>query len=114
MLVCRMPDYLDPESFFMHFSVYFLCVLQVDCVSLLAHTPAASEVKLTSVFQRADALQPCVLLLRNLHFLLRTRGGAEEEGSRVLATLCQLLQGTSCRFAEDLLPPSVGEQLHIT
>ncbi|XP_045903125.1 peroxisome assembly factor 2 isoform X2 [Micropterus dolomieu] len=67
-----------------------LHLLKVDCVSVCADTPAASEVKLTSVFQRADALQPCILLLRNLQLLLRPRGGAEEDG-RVPAAFCQLL-----------------------
>ncbi|XP_029283663.1 peroxisome assembly factor 2-like isoform X3 [Cottoperca gobio] len=67
-----------------------LHLLKVDCVSVCADTPAASEVKLTSVFQRADAMQPCVLLLRNLQLLLRPRGGAEEDG-RVQAALSQLL-----------------------
>ncbi|XP_049428068.1 peroxisome assembly factor 2 isoform X1 [Epinephelus fuscoguttatus] len=67
-----------------------LHLLKVDCVSVCADTPAASEVKLSSVFQRADALQPCILLLRNLQLLLTARGGAEEDG-RVQAALCQLL-----------------------
>ncbi|XP_022616383.1 peroxisome biogenesis factor 6 isoform X1 [Seriola dumerili] len=67
-----------------------LHLLKVDCVSVCADTPAASEVKLTSAFRRADALQPCILLLRNLQLLLRARGGAEEDG-RVRATLCQLI-----------------------
>ncbi|XP_044045251.1 peroxisome assembly factor 2 isoform X2 [Siniperca chuatsi] len=67
-----------------------LHLLKVDCVSVCADTPAASEAKLTSVFQRADALQPCILLLRNLQLLLKPRGGAEEDG-RVPAALCQLL-----------------------
>ncbi|XP_042291124.1 peroxisome assembly factor 2 isoform X2 [Thunnus maccoyii] len=67
-----------------------LHLLKVDCVTVCADTPAASEVKLTSVFQRADALQPCVLLLRNLQLLLRSRGGADEDG-RVQAALCRLL-----------------------
>ncbi|KAK1886977.1 Peroxisome assembly factor 2 [Dissostichus eleginoides] len=67
-----------------------LHLLKVDCVSVWADTPAASEVKLSSVFQRAEALQPCVLLLRNLQVLLRPRGGAEEHG-RVQAALSQLL-----------------------
>lgn len=71
------------------------CV-QVDCVSVCADTPAASEVKLASVFQRADALQPCVLLLRNLQLLLRPRGGAEEDG-RVQAAFCQLLHSAPTR-----------------
>lgn len=70
--------------------------MQVDCVSVCADTPAASEVKLSSVFQRADALQPCILLLRNLQLLLRPRGGAEEDG-RVPATLCQLLSSAPSR-----------------
>lgn len=69
-----------------------LHLLKVDCVSVCADTPAASEVKLSSVFQRAGALQPCVLLLRNLQLLLTARGGAEEDG-RVQAALCQLLHG---------------------
>uniref|UniRef100_A0A3P8QJX2 Peroxisomal ATPase PEX6 n=1 Tax=Astatotilapia calliptera TaxID=8154 RepID=A0A3P8QJX2_ASTCA len=62
----------------------------VDCVSLCADSPAASEVKLASVFQRAEALQPCVLLLRNLQLVLRSRGAAESD-CRVQAKLCQLL-----------------------
>ncbi|KAM7394822.1 hypothetical protein PAMP_021602 [Pampus punctatissimus] len=71
-----------------------LHLLKVDCVSVCADTPAATEVKLNSVFQRANALQPCVLLLRNLQLLLRPRGGADEDG-RVQAALCQLLSSTS-------------------
>ncbi|KAM7419957.1 hypothetical protein PAMA_016861 [Pampus argenteus] len=71
-----------------------LHLLKVDCVSVCADTPAASEVKLSSVFQRANALQPCVLLLRNLQLLLRPRGGADEDG-RVQAALCQLLGSAS-------------------
>ncbi|XP_073327114.1 peroxisomal ATPase PEX6 isoform X2 [Pagrus major] len=67
-----------------------LHLLKVDCVSVCADTPAASEVKLTAAFQRAGAVQPCVLLLRNLQLLLRPRGGAEDDG-RVTAALCQLL-----------------------
>uniref|UniRef100_A0A8D3BI28 Peroxisomal ATPase PEX6 n=1 Tax=Scophthalmus maximus TaxID=52904 RepID=A0A8D3BI28_SCOMX len=68
-----------------------LHLLKVDCVSVCADTAAAVEVKLASVFQRAGALRPCVLLLRNLHLLLRPRGGAGEEDGRVRAALCQLL-----------------------
>uniref|UniRef100_UPI0009B45249 peroxisome assembly factor 2 n=1 Tax=Monopterus albus TaxID=43700 RepID=UPI0009B45249 len=68
-----------------------LHLLKVDCVSVCADTPAATEVKLVSVFQRADALQPCILLLRNLQLLLRRRGASEEDG-RVEAVLCQLLR----------------------
>ncbi|XP_028266070.1 peroxisome assembly factor 2 isoform X2 [Parambassis ranga] len=71
-----------------------LHMLKVDCVSLCADTPAASEVKLTSVFQRADGLQPCILLLRNLQLLLRPRGASEDD-ARVQAALCQLLCSTS-------------------
>ncbi|XP_039883138.1 peroxisome assembly factor 2 isoform X4 [Simochromis diagramma] len=67
-----------------------LHLLKVDCVSLCADSPAASEVKLVSVFQRAEALQPCVLLLRNLQLVLRSRGAAESD-CRVQAKLCQLL-----------------------
>ncbi|XP_041839160.1 peroxisome assembly factor 2 isoform X2 [Melanotaenia boesemani] len=70
-----------------------LHLLQVDCVTICADTPAASEVKLTSAFQRAEALQPCILLLRNLPLLLRARGAAEDDG-RVQAALCQLLSST--------------------
>ncbi|XP_060922419.1 peroxisomal ATPase PEX6 [Limanda limanda] len=65
-----------------------LQLLKVDCVSVCADTPAAAEVKLTSLFQRAAALQPCVLLLRNLQLLLRPRG---EEDARVQAALRHLL-----------------------
>uniref|UniRef100_A0A7N8Y362 Peroxisomal ATPase PEX6 n=1 Tax=Mastacembelus armatus TaxID=205130 RepID=A0A7N8Y362_9TELE len=69
-----------------------LHLLKVDCVSVCADTPAAAEVKLASVFERAAALHPCVLLLRNLQLLLRPRG-ATEDGARVQASLCQLLHG---------------------
>uniref|UniRef100_A0A8C2YVN2 Peroxisomal ATPase PEX6 n=1 Tax=Cyclopterus lumpus TaxID=8103 RepID=A0A8C2YVN2_CYCLU len=70
--------------------------LSVDCVNVCADTPAATEVKLTSAFQRAEALQPCVLLLRNLQLLLGSRGDAREDG-RVQAALCQLLRGAPTR-----------------
>lgn len=75
-------------------------------MSVCADTPAASEVKLTSVFQRADALRPCVLLLRNLHLLLRSRGAAEEDG-RVGAALCQLLSSAPTRSLTALTPFSL-------
>ncbi|XP_029931991.1 peroxisome assembly factor 2 [Myripristis murdjan] len=67
-----------------------LHLLKVDCVSLCSDSPAASEVKLTSAFLKAESLRPCVLLLRNLQLLLRPRGGADEDG-RVQAALCHLL-----------------------
>ncbi|XP_072239619.1 peroxisomal ATPase PEX6 isoform X2 [Leuresthes tenuis] len=67
-----------------------LHLLKVDCVTVCADTPAASEAKLMSVFQRAEALQPCILLLRNLQLLLRGRGAADEDG-RVQAVLCKQL-----------------------
>uniref|UniRef100_A0A8C2WH05 Peroxisomal ATPase PEX6 n=1 Tax=Cyclopterus lumpus TaxID=8103 RepID=A0A8C2WH05_CYCLU len=73
-----------------------LHLLKVDCVNVCADTPAATEVKLTSAFQRAEALQPCVLLLRNLQLLLGSRGDAREDG-RVQAALCQLLRGAPTR-----------------
>ncbi|XP_055367037.1 peroxisomal ATPase PEX6 isoform X3 [Betta splendens] len=66
-----------------------LHLLKVDCVSVCADSAAATEVKLASVFQRAVALQPCILLLRNLQLLLKPKGF--EEDGRVPAMLCQLL-----------------------
>ncbi|XP_029706469.1 peroxisome assembly factor 2 isoform X3 [Takifugu rubripes] len=75
-----------------------LHLLKVNCVSLLAATAAASEAKLMAVFQRVGTVQPCVLLLRNLHFLLRPRGGIEEDG-RITGALCRLLGGISSRVA---------------
>ncbi|XP_040892897.1 peroxisome assembly factor 2 isoform X3 [Toxotes jaculatrix] len=75
-----------------------LHLLKVDCVSVCADTPAASEVKLTSAFQRADAVRPCILLLRNLQLLLRPRGAVEEDG-RVRASLCQLLSSAPTSVA---------------
>ncbi|XP_024145407.1 peroxisome assembly factor 2 isoform X2 [Oryzias melastigma] len=74
-----------------------LHLLKVDCVTMCADTPAASEAKLASAFQRAEALQPCVLLLRNLQLLVRPRG-AEEDG-RVQAALCHLLNSAPTRVA---------------
>ncbi|XP_068444764.1 peroxisomal ATPase PEX6 isoform X1 [Clinocottus analis] len=69
-----------------------LHLLKVDCVSVCADTPAASEAKLASAFQRAEALTPCVLLLRNLQLLLGSRADGKDDG-RVQAALCQLLHG---------------------
>lgn len=66
-------------------------------MTLCADTPAASEAKLTAAFRRADALQPCVLLLRNLQLLLRPRGGPEGHG-RVPAALRHLLSGAPSRY----------------
>lgn len=71
-------------------------VLQLDCVSVCSDSPAASEVKLSSVFRRASALQPCILLLRNLQLLIRPRGGTERDG-RVPAALRRLLSGVPGR-----------------
>ncbi|XP_074553060.1 peroxisomal ATPase PEX6 isoform X2 [Halichoeres trimaculatus] len=71
-----------------------LHLIKVDCVSVCSDSSAASEVKLAAAFQRAKALQPCVLLLRNLQLLLRPRGGAEEDG-RLQEALCQLLDSAS-------------------
>ncbi|XP_061087067.1 peroxisomal ATPase PEX6 isoform X1 [Conger conger] len=65
-------------------------LVQVDCVSLCADTPAACEVRLQTAFSRAARLTPCVLLLRNLHLLGQVQGGAEPD-ARVLAFLCQLI-----------------------
>ncbi|XP_056136218.1 peroxisomal ATPase PEX6 [Lampris incognitus] len=70
-----------------------LHLFKVDCVSVCADTAAACEAKLKSVFQRAEAHQPCVLLLRNLQLLCQPREGAEED-ARILASLCQLLSST--------------------
>ncbi|XP_035985494.1 peroxisome assembly factor 2 isoform X3 [Fundulus heteroclitus] len=96
-----------------------LHLLKVDCVTACADTPAAAEARLSAVFQRAHALQPCVLLLRNLQLLLRARGAAEDEG-RVQAVLCQLLgsaptsvvvAATVCR-ARDLSAGVVAAFVH--
>ncbi|MEQ2182375.1 hypothetical protein GOODEAATRI_021716 [Goodea atripinnis] len=96
-----------------------LHLLKVDCVTLCADTPAAAEVKLSSVFQRANALQPCILMLRNLQLLLKARGAAEDDG-RVQAVLCQLLASapasvvvaaTVCR-ARDLSAGVMGAFVH--
>uniref|UniRef100_UPI003AB0FB17 peroxisomal ATPase PEX6 n=1 Tax=Centroberyx gerrardi TaxID=166262 RepID=UPI003AB0FB17 len=75
-----------------------LHLLKVDCVSLCSDSPAASEVKLSQVFQKAEAVRPCVLLLRNLQLLLRPRGGAGEDG-RAQAALRQLLSSAPASVA---------------
>ncbi|KAM8842020.1 peroxisomal ATPase PEX6 isoform 2-T2 [Synchiropus picturatus] len=75
-----------------------LHLLKVDCVTACADTPAASEAKLAAIFQRAEVLQPCVLLLRNLNLLLPPKGGANDDG-RVPAALCQLLSSAPSRVA---------------
>ena len=69
---------------------------QVQCVSVCGDTTAACEVKMKSVFKKAESLQPCALLLRNLQFLGPPRGGGDED-SRVQAALYQLLTSCSTR-----------------
>uniref|UniRef100_A0A673Z4Z2 Peroxisomal ATPase PEX6 n=1 Tax=Salmo trutta TaxID=8032 RepID=A0A673Z4Z2_SALTR len=58
----------------------------VDCVTLCADTAAACEAKMKSVFQRAEAHRPCILLLRNLQLLGQPRDGTEDD-ARVIAAL---------------------------
>lgn len=70
---------------------------------MCADTLAASEAKLASVFQRAEALQPSILLLRNLQLLLRAQGAPEDNG-RVQAVLCQLLSSVPARSVNHLCP----------
>uniref|UniRef100_A0A8C6UPA3 Peroxisomal ATPase PEX6 n=1 Tax=Neogobius melanostomus TaxID=47308 RepID=A0A8C6UPA3_9GOBI len=60
----------------------------VDCVSLCADSFAASEVKMSAILERAEQVRPCVLVLRNLHLLLRASGA---EQSRLQAALGRLL-----------------------
>ncbi|XP_061888682.1 peroxisomal ATPase PEX6 isoform X2 [Entelurus aequoreus] len=71
-----------------------LHLLKVDCVSVCSDTPAALEVKLMSLFQRADGVRPCVLLLKNLQLLLPPQGGAQQDG-RVQAALLRMLKSTA-------------------
>ncbi|XP_061843942.2 peroxisomal ATPase PEX6 isoform X3 [Nerophis lumbriciformis] len=71
-----------------------LHLLKVDCVSVCSDTPAALEVKLMSLFQRAEDVRPCVLLLRNLQLLLPPQGGAQQDG-RVQAALLRMLKSTA-------------------
>ncbi|XP_054635662.1 peroxisomal ATPase PEX6 isoform X5 [Dunckerocampus dactyliophorus] len=89
-----------------------LHLLKVDCVTVCGDTPAATEAKLMSLFQRADAVQPCVLLLRNLQLLLRPRGVTDEDG-RVQAAFVQMLKsapGSRGRREEDLCSSGVTIQ----
>ncbi|XP_056442610.1 peroxisomal ATPase PEX6 isoform X1 [Gadus chalcogrammus] len=73
-----------------------LQLFEVQCVSVCGDTTAACEVKMKSVFKKAESLQPCALLLRNLQFLGPPRGGGDED-SRVQAALYQLLTSCSTR-----------------
>ncbi|KAM4603837.1 peroxisomal ATPase PEX6 [Polymixia lowei] len=75
-----------------------LHLLKVDCVSVCAETAAACEVKMRAAFQRAGALGPCVLLLRNLQLVGQPREGTEED-TRVQAALCHLLTNTPTSVA---------------
>ncbi|CAB1344770.1 unnamed protein product [Coregonus sp. 'balchen'] len=70
-----------------------LHLVKVDCVTLCADTAAACEAKMKSVFQRAEAHRPCILLLRNLQLLGQPRDGTEED-ARVMAALCQFIAHT--------------------
>uniref|UniRef100_A0A673Z4B7 Peroxisomal ATPase PEX6 n=1 Tax=Salmo trutta TaxID=8032 RepID=A0A673Z4B7_SALTR len=76
-----------------HTSLYMFPLsapVQVDCVTLCADTAAACEAKMKSVFQRAEAHRPCILLLRNLQLLGQPRDGTEDD-ARVIAALCQFI-----------------------
>ncbi|KAJ3614908.1 hypothetical protein NHX12_018477 [Muraenolepis orangiensis] len=59
-----------------------LQLLEVQCVSLCGDTAAACEVKMRTLFKKAQSLQPCLLLLRNLQYLRSAREGADKD-SRV-------------------------------
>lgn len=63
---------------------------------MLGDSAAAAEARLAGAFGRAGGVQPCILLLRNLHFLLRPAGGGEEDG-RLTGALRRLLGGVSSR-----------------
>ncbi|XP_077460603.1 peroxisomal ATPase PEX6 isoform X2 [Stigmatopora argus] len=69
-----------------------LCLIKVDCVDVRGDTPAATEARLSIALERADAERPCLVLLRNLRLLLRSRGAAEDD-ARVRAALCRALRG---------------------
>ncbi|XP_067115756.1 peroxisomal ATPase PEX6 isoform X1 [Osmerus mordax] len=75
-----------------------LHLVKVDCVTVCADTAAACEAKMRAAFQRAEAHQPCVLLLRNLQLLGQPKDGSEED-ARVLASFRQLITS---------MPPSVA------
>lgn len=62
-------------------------------MSLCGDTAAACEVKMRTLFKKAQSLQPCLLLLRNLQYLRSAREGADKD-SRVQSALYQQL--TSC------------------
>lgn len=63
-----------------------LHLLKSDCVSLCSDSLAAAEVKMAALLSRAEELRPCVLVLRNLHLLLRDQ-------TRLQLALGRLLQG---------------------
>uniref|UniRef100_A0A673ZLE7 Peroxisomal ATPase PEX6 n=1 Tax=Salmo trutta TaxID=8032 RepID=A0A673ZLE7_SALTR len=63
-----------------------LHLVKVDCVTLCAATAATCEARIKSIFQRAEAHRPCILLLRNLQLLGQPRDGTEED-ARVMAAL---------------------------
>ncbi|TRY54481.1 hypothetical protein DNTS_009199 [Danionella cerebrum] len=73
-----------------------LHLLQVDCASLCADTAAASEAKISSVFQRAELHHPSVLLMRNLQLLAQSRDGSETD-SRITSFLLQLITEAHAR-----------------
>ncbi|XP_077574973.1 peroxisomal ATPase PEX6 [Stigmatopora nigra] len=69
-----------------------LRLIKVDCVDVRGDTPAATEARLSVALERAEAERPCLVLLRNLRLLLRSRGAAED-AARVRAALCRALRG---------------------
>ena len=48
---------------------------QVNCHELCGETAAATETRVKHAVQRAVAVAPCLLLLRNVHVLGRDRDG---------------------------------------
>lgn len=72
--------------------------LQVDCVTVCADTAAACEVKMKSMFERAELHHPCVLLLRHLELLGQPRDGTETD-SRIISSLCQIITALPARWA---------------
>ncbi|KAK7929518.1 hypothetical protein WMY93_005913 [Mugilogobius chulae] len=94
-----------------------LHLTKVDCVTLCSDSPAASEVKISSVFDRSEDVRPCVLVLRNLHLLLRA-GGADQGrlqcilGQRLLSLSSSVVVVASVPRPSDLSAAAVPLFLH--
>ncbi|XP_072031477.1 peroxisomal ATPase PEX6-like [Amphiura filiformis] len=63
----------------------------VSCYDLCGDTSASTEAKITNLAFKAGLCTPCILLMRNVHVVAKTRDGTSED-PRVIASLKDTIQ----------------------